>query len=210
MKNTSMSAVTTETKVTIGILVVTLILLVVGITTFKGSLGGDPAENLSQYIQTDLKLDPKQVAPVGRPQVIGSGTSTSATSSSMIEITEFMDYECPACATVGESLVKEMLAKYGSRIKITRRIFPVHGEPAIEVARMVLASQNISGDAYQALHAKVLETQNTWATLGKAERVTFFKNLTKDLGLNYDLLVSIGKNQYAKQIDEDKAASVTL
>lgn len=210
MTYTSNSAVTTETKVTIGILVITLILLVVGITTFKGSAGGDTSTDLAKYIQTDLKFDPAEVTPAGRPQVTGMTSSSTVASSSLIEVTEFMDYECPACATVGEALVKEMLAKYGDRLLITRRIFPVHGEPSIMVARMVLASQNMGGDAYQRLHAKVLETQSTWAPLGKAERVTYFTNLTKDLGLNYDQLVKIGNEQYAKQIDEDKAAAVTL
>jgi protein-disulfide isomerase len=204
-----MSTVTTETKVTIGILVITLILLVVGITTFKGSINGDPAKDLAQYIQTDLHFDPAKVAPVGRPQVTGTSTTASA-SSSIIRVTEFMDYECPACASVGEPLVKQMIDTYGKRIIITRRIFPVHGEPAVEVARMVLASQNISPEAYQKLHNKVFETQESWAPLGKAERVAFFRNLTKDLGLNYDTLVAIGKSQYAKQIDEDKAAAVDL
>lgn len=204
-----MSTVTTETKVTIGILVVTLILLVVGLTTFKGNTSGDPSQDLAKYIQTDLNFNPADVTPVGRPQITGTGTSTVATSS-MIEITEFLDYECPACATVGEALTKELLVKYGNRVLITRRIFPVHGEPAIEVARMVLAAQNVSTEAYQKLHAKVLETQSSWAPLAKAERVAFFRNLTKDLGLNYDTLVAIGKAQYAKQIDEDKAAAVTL
>ncbi len=211
MQNTSMNTVTTETKVTVGILILTLVLLVVGITTFKGSLGGDPSKDLSQYIQTDLGFDPAKVTPPGHPQVTGTGTTTTATSSSKILVTEFMDYECPACATVGEALVKEMLATYGNRIVITRRIFPVHGEPAIEVARMVLASQSVSNDAYQKLHAKVLETQNTWAPLAKAVRVTFFRNLTTDLGLNYDSLVALGKTaKYAGQIDQDKAAAVEL
>lgn len=204
-----MNTVTTETKVTIGILLLTLILLFVGVATFKGGNNSNTEKDLAKYIQTDLKFDPAQVKPVGRPQVTGTGTSTLA-SSSIISVTEFMDYECPACATVGEALVQQMLSKYGNRIVITRRIFPVHGDPAVEVAQMVLAAQNISNEAYQKLHAKVLETQNSWIPLGKNERVTFFKNLTADLGLNYDLLISIGKNQYAKQIESDKAAAAAL
>jgi protein-disulfide isomerase len=213
MQPSKLSAVSTETKVTISILAITLAVIIVGLMTFKGSLGGsgDIADNIGEYVQTDLNFTKDKVAPAGNPHITGTTATYTGTSTNPIEITEFMDYECPACATNGEALVKQMLSTYGSRITITRRIFPVHGAPAVEVARMVLASQSVSNDAYQKLHAKVLETQTSWAPLGKTERVGFFKKLTSDLGLDYDSLVALGKTaKYAGQIDVDKAAAVEL
>lgn len=209
MQNSKFSAVTTETKVTIGILIATLVIIVGGIMMFKGS-AGNGADGYAQYIDTDLGLSKEKVSGIGRPTVTGTGTSTSATTTP-IEITEFLDYECPACASVGEPLIKQLLATYGNRLTVTRRIYPLHGQPSIEVARLVLAAQSVSQEAYEKLHTKIFETQATWAPMGKDARATFFKTITTELGLNYDQLVAVGATpKYAGQIEEDRAAAIEL
>ncbi len=211
MQHTPKTPITTETKVAIGILAVTVIIITVGLSLFKAPSSGTLSEDtVMKNIKTNLILEVNKVAPVGNPKVTGSTATKVSTSTRKIVVTEFMDYECPACAVQGEALVKMLLATYGDRITITRRIFPVHGQPAIEVARMVLAAQDTSAEAYQNLHAKVLETQKSWAPLGTTERVGFFRNLTKDLGVDYDALVALGKSKYAAQIDTDKADAIDL
>ncbi len=214
MTYTNSSAVSTETKVTLGILAVTALIIVGGLMVFKSNIvpdnGGD---QYAKYIQTGLTFTKDKVAPANNPKIVGTGKGTTprTASSTPIEITEFMDYECPACATNGEVITQQLLATYGDRLTITRRIYPVHGEGSIEVGRMVLAAQSVSKEAYEKLHTQVYATQSTWAVLGKAERVGFFRKLTADLGLNYDTLVAEGKKpQYASQIDADKAAAVEL
>ncbi len=211
MQNTS-TPITTETKVALGILAVTAIIITIGLTMFKGvSTGGTLSEDtVMKNISTGLTLDPNVVAPAVNPKITGTTATKVSTSTTPIVVTEFMDYECPACAVQGEALVKMLVETYGNRITVTRRVFPVHGAPAIEVARMVLAAQETSNEAYQNLHTKVLETQSTWSRYGTQERVGFFRNLTKDLGLDYDKLVADGKNKYAAQIDADKAAALDL
>lgn len=211
MQNTPKTPITTETKVALGILVVTIIIIAVGLSLYKTPSGNVLSEDtVMRNISTDLNLDKNKVAPTANPRITGTTATKVSTSTTKIEVTEFMDYECPACAVQGEALVKMLVATYGERITITRRIFPVHGAPAIEIARMVLAAQDTSPEAYQNLHAKVLETQSTWSRLGTAERVGFFRNLTKELGLDYDALVALGKSKYAAQIDTDKADAIDL
>jgi protein-disulfide isomerase len=214
MNNNPKIAMTTETKVAIGMLLFTLAVLGGGVAIFKGRLSpgaGQIETNISKYIQTDIAFDRLKVNPGGNPKITGTGPGTyTGTSTKPIEVTEFMDYECPACASIGEPLTQQLLATYGSRITITRRVFPVHGQPAITVARMVLASQDVSADAYQRLHARVFATQNEWAVLGTAERVTYFRKLTAELGLNYDSLVKIGDQKYAAQIQKDQESAIEL
>ncbi len=198
-----------ETKVALGILTFTALVIAGGIFAFKksglGSVNSNIENNMSKYIQTDIAFEKNKVAPAANPKITGTTATYKGTSTAPIEITEFMDYECPACAQIGEPLVQQILATYGSRVTITRRVFPVHGEPSIKVARMVLAAQDVSNEAYQKLHAKVFETQGQWSILGTDERVAFFKKLTADLGLDYDSLVKVGNEKYAKQIDQDNA-----
>ncbi len=214
MNNTQRVLVTTETKVALGILALTVAIIFGGITVFKknaGSVSTGIEKNISQYIQTDIAFNTDKVSPAVNPKITGTTATDKGTSTTPIVVTEFMDYECPACATNGEPIVKELLATYGPRITITRRVFPVHGEPSIKVARMVLAAQEISNEAYQNLHAKVFETQNSWAILGEADRPAFFKKLTADLGLDYDMLIKTGNTEkYARQIDQDKADALEL
>lgn len=213
MTYTNSSAVSTETKVTLGILAVTALIIIGGLMMFKSNGSSSGTDQYSKYIQTGLNFSKDKVAPAGNPRIVGTGKGTAprTASSTPIEIIEFMDYECPACATNGEVITQQLLATYGDRLTITRRIYPVHGEGSIEVARMVLAAQSVSKEAYEKLHTQVYTTQSTWAPLGKTERIGFFKKLTADLGLNYDMLVAEGKKPtYAGQIDADKAAAAEL
>jgi protein-disulfide isomerase len=213
MQYTKPSSITTETKVALGILALTGAIIFGGVLMFKGNTSTTVLsdDTVMRNIDTGLSFTKEKVSPLVNPKITGTGPGTStSTATTTIEVTEFMDYECPACANQGETIVKELLARYGSRIVITRRVFPVHGAPSIDVARMVLAAQDTSIDAYQKLHTKVLETQNDWARLGKTEREGFFRNITKDIGLDYDTLVALGKSKYASQIDTDKADAIDL
>lgn len=217
MKYTEPSHMSTDTKVAFGILGLTAAIIIGGLMLYKNNApqleGGLTEETVMKNIDTGLVFAKEKVNPGNNPHVqgLGKGVATTSTSTLPIEIVEFLDYECPACAAQGESITKQLLALYGDRLTITRRIFPVHGEPSVEVARMVLASQESGIEAYQNLHTKVLETQNTWAPLEKKEREVFFKKLTQELGLDYDTLVANGNTaKYTDQIDIDKADAIEL
>ena len=199
----------TETKVIIGISLVTILIMVGGVYMFNGKVVDNSAAagDYSKYIETGLNLDITKLARAENPKITGqgAGTATSTASSSKITVTEFLDYECPACAVQGEALTKQLLAQYGSRITITRKIFPVHGQGSIDSARFVLASQTIGGEAYQTLHTKFFETQSQWAILGKSDRDAFFKKMIIDAGIDYDKLYTESQNKkYDEQIAQDK------
>lgn len=202
----------TETKVIIGILAITAVIIFGGITLFKGSIVPQGPQDYSKYIQSGLDLDKTKVSRDHNPKISKSGLVLGTTTlSNKINITEFLDYECPACAVNGEALTKELLAKYGENITITRKIFPVHGQPSIDVARVVLASQTLGGDIYENIHKKVFETQNQWAILGKKDREDFIKKLIVDMGVDYDKLFTESQNQkYVDQITQDKQDAADL
>jgi len=215
MQYTHKTSISTETKVAFGILALTAGIIVTGLMVFKstGQSTGLTEETVMKNIDSGLVFNKDRVNPTGNPKVqgVGKGTATTSTSTAPIEVVEFLDYECPACATQGEAITKQLLALYGDRLTITRRVFPVHGQPSIEVARMVIASQESGSEAYQKLHAQVLATQNTWAPLGTKDREIFFTKLTQELGLDYSKLVADGKtDKYARQIDTDKADALEL
>lgn len=199
----------TETKVTIGILVITAMIIFGGITLFKGKSIDQGPKDYSKYIETGLSLDKTKIIRDYNPKT--TGTNIKNASSTKINVTEFLDYECPACATNGESITKSLLAKYGDQITITRKIFPVHGQPSVDIGRLVLASQIFGDEVYQSIHQKVFETQADWAILGKKDRGEFFKKLIIDLNVDYDKLFTESQNQkYVDQIAQDKQDATDL
>jgi protein-disulfide isomerase len=202
---------TTETKVIGGISLLTVLIIVGGIFLFNANNTNQVAGDYSQYIDTGLTLDSTKVSRAENPKVTGVATASSTASSTKIHVTEFLDYECPACATNGEALTRQLLAMYGDRITITRKIFPIHGQGSIDSARLVLASQIFGGDVYGQVHAKFFETQNQWAILGRDDRVEFFKKIIAELGIDYDkLLVESQDKKYADQIAQDKQDATEL
>jgi protein-disulfide isomerase len=203
---------TTETKVIGGISILTILIIISGIFFFSPGAANNTPGDYSQYIETGLNLDMTKVSRVENPKVTGSGPgSDTATTSEKINITEFLDYECPACAVNGEMLTKQLLEMYGDRVVITRKIFPVHNQGSIDSARLVLASQIFGGEVYEKVHAKFFETQSQWAVLGRPDRTEFFKKIIIDLGIDYDkLLAESVDKKYDAQIAQDKQDATEL
>lgn len=201
----------TETKVTIGIFAATAIIIFGGITLYKGSVVPEGPKDYSKYVNTGLELDKIKVSRDYNPKITGVSLSTSTASTTLIRVTEFLDYECPACATNGEPLVKALLLKYGSNIVVTRKIFPVHGQASVDVARVVLASQILGSEVYQSIHTKVFETQQKWAVLGKKDREEYVKKLIVDMGVDYDKVFAESRDQkYVDQVTQDKQDAMDL
>ena len=200
----------TETKVIIGILLMTALIILGGLIIFKGNFNQGP-KDYSEYIKKGLNLDKTKISRDYNPKITGATSTNQTASSSKINITEFLDYECPACATNGEIITKTLLEKYGSNITITRKIFPIHGQGSIDVASIVLASQILGGDVYQKIHTKVFETFSTWSILAKKDREDFIKKLIVDMGYDYEKILSESKNEkYAKQIAQDKQDALDI
>jgi protein-disulfide isomerase len=180
-----------------------------GLFFFKGT-GPTGPQDYSKYIETGLTLDQTKIARADNPKFTGQNKVATATSSK-IQVTEFLDYLCPACAANGEYITKALLEKYGDNIIITRKIFPVHGQPSLDVGRLVLASQLFGSEVYQKVHTKVFETQNQWSILGKDDRNAYLRKLVLDLGVDYDKLYAESQNQkYADQIAQDKQDATDL
>jgi protein-disulfide isomerase len=202
---------TTETKVIGGISILTVLIIISGIFFFSPSNTNSTPGDYSKYIETGLDLDMTKVSRVENPKITGVANASSTATSTKINITEFLDYECPACAVNGEMLTKQLLETYGDRVVITRKIFPVHNQGSIDSARLVLASQIFGGEVYEKVHAKFFETQSQWAVLGRPDRIEFFKKIIVDLGIDYDkLLVESENKKYDDQITQDKQDATDL
>ncbi len=202
----------TETKIITAITVFTILVILGGLFYVNKNFQGQSKNtDYSKYIVTDLNLDKTKIARDYNPKITDVGKGVDITSTSTVHITEFLDYECPACATSGELITKALLEKYGSRLILTRKIFPIHGQASIDVANLVLSSQILGNDAYQKIHNKVYEKFSEWSILGKKDKDEYLKKLILDLGYDYEKILAESKNtKYRDQIAQDKQDALDL
>ena len=119
-----------------------------------------------------------------------------------VVITEFSDYQCPACAGVEELMVRELIERYvdTGKARLVYREFPLDGlhpfaRKASEAA--VCAGEQ---DAYWEMHDKLFGSQEEWAGQGVSDPTTHFKDYAEELGLDTD--------DFNQCLDSGEAASV--
>jgi protein-disulfide isomerase len=135
-------------------------------------------------------------APAGAvpPNELGSSTA-------VVTIEEFADYQCPACATVNP-VMKEIVAAYGSRIRFIFRAFPLTNihDKAYDAALSAEAA-GLQGK-YWAYQNQLFQNQRTWAA--SAEYKTLFENYAKQVGLDVEKFKADSAGLIAKsRVDAD-------
>ena len=117
-----------------------------------------------------------------------------------IEVTEYGDYQCPACASfdaVQLPDVKQRLVETG-RVRFRYRDFPLDGHKHSRLAAHAAACADEQGKYWEA-HAKIYETQGSWSP--RPEAAGAMRGLMKELGLDlgaYDACMTSAK--YAGRI----------
>lgn len=156
-----LSAIKTETKVLIGVLVASLVLLLGAVVILS-----KPKLTANSPV---LEID------YSRGQKIGSD-------SAKVKLVEFSDFQCPACL-VYEPTVRAVISgnKDNPNFQFIYRHFPltqhIHSREAANLAEYA-ASQN----KFWQMHDKLFETQDNWSNLPDVS--DFFADLAKQLGLD--------------------------
>ena len=157
-----------EAKILIGITIATVLALVGGSFFFS-------KKDASQTVPTDTKEYDLNLIMGYNPHVKGA-------TSPVITITEFGDFQCPACGA-SYPITQELEKEYGDKIKFVFREFPLDQHAnAFDAARAAEAA-GAQGKFWE-MHNKLYETQDQWGE--KTGAVTAFQGLAKDLGLNLD------------------------
>ena len=102
----------------------------------------DDGKTVAQFIKYDISADPRtKVSPAGRP-------SRGGPASAPVVIVNFDDLECPYCARFHDSLFPAITQRYGDKVHIVYKDFPLDQHPwAIRAAVDVncLAAQSPTG-----------------------------------------------------------------
>lgn len=220
----------TQAKVALGIVV----LLVAGLLGYFLSVSNNDKKNQEAV---DNAAVPTQVstptpAPSEDPSGTPSGSSSASSSGSAsgspapttvplpgdegivleqgtsgVVVTEFMDFECPACAQ-HTALMANLLAKYDGTVTIAVRPLPLEMHVSANsawLAALAAYEQGKFGEMYK----KLFSTQQEWT--GSTDQAPLFREYAEELGLDmtaYDAAVAAPATQ--KVLDDSVEAAVKL
>jgi protein-disulfide isomerase len=134
--------------------------------------------------------------PVQRVAVSVAGAPSKGSAKAPVTIVEFSDFHCPFCRSVISTLV-QLESKYGDKIKLVFRDFPIEGlHPGATKAHEAARCANEQGK-FWAYHDKLFATPPTTSP-------ETFKELAKEIGLNpkaFETCLNSGKYQTAIKDD---------
>ena len=193
-----------------------LLATVFGIYMIASSGGDEKADGTTKATNTstngkkapakDTRVANYDTAPAGAIPGHFKG-SESAT----VVLEEFADYECPTCATVHPKM-QEVTSKYGERIKVIFRNYPLtQMHPKAYDAAVAAEAAGLQGKFWQ-MQDMIFRNQPTWVKSPNHKQV--FSGFAKTLGLNVDkfssdMLGLPAKNRVDADMKRGKALNIT-
>jgi protein-disulfide isomerase len=102
-----------------------------------------------------------------------------------VVVTEFSDYQCPACAQVEQLMIPEMIAQYvdTGKVRFVYREFPISSiHPDAQKAAEAAVCAGEQGN-YWDMHQKLFASQSEWTAEG-VDPASFFKGYAQEMGLD--------------------------
>lgn len=186
-----------DTKIISIIGIITVIVIIVGVM-FAGSQSGQTGSQLPE-------VNVKEEALVREDSLRVTGSDPK------VQIVEFADFECPACAMFHPAL-KKIKAEYKDKIDFVFRVIPIHQHSVLAAASVFAAREQ--GKMIE-MHDIVFEKQDEWTKYGlkDAEISAMFETYAGQIGLDVakyksDLIVNASK--YKAIIDRDSADATAM
>lgn len=99
---------------------------------------------------------------------------------STITITEYSDYECPACAYY-HPFVKKLMDEYGDQIELELKFYPLNSHQFSALAARAAQAAKNQGK-FAEMHNLLFKNQRTWKASGNP--TPKFMNYARELGLD--------------------------
>ncbi|OGG09058.1 hypothetical protein A2154_03360, partial [Candidatus Gottesmanbacteria bacterium RBG_16_43_7] len=117
-------------------------------------------------------------------------------------LVEFSDFQCPACAAF-QPTVKEILSKYGSKIRFIYRHFPLQQHQFSYPSALAAEAAGLQGKFWE-MHDLLFENQNSLSENTGGD-------LASKLKLDMDQFTSDLKSKEVKdRVDRDRADGIRL
>ncbi|MCM2351080.1 MAG: DsbA family protein [Bacteriovoracaceae bacterium] len=158
-------------------------------------------EAVDKWLAEQTKKTPVEVfIPKPRrpsfPVEVGNAPMTGG-KDAKVTIVEFSDFQCPFCAK-GADVLKEIKKKYGNKVKIAFKNFPLPFHNHAETAAVAGLCANEQGSEYfWKYHDEMFANQDSLDAEG-------LKKMAKKVGLKADAFEKcLGENKYLAQVKAD-------
>lgn len=108
-----------------------------------------------------------------------------------VVVTEFSDYQCPACAAVEAQVVTELIARYvdPGKVRFVYREFPLESiHPAARAASVAAVCAGEQGEYWQ-MHDKLFANQEEWGA-PDGEPNSLFAIYAEEIGLDTETFIA--------------------
>ncbi len=105
-----------------------------------------------------------------------------ASSENQVILTEFSDYQCPACAAY-HPVVEKLKEDFGDQLKVEYKHFPLNSHQfAFLAARAAESAKN--QDKFHEMHNLLFNNQERWSSSGNPQAL--FVNYAREIGLDIE------------------------
>jgi protein-disulfide isomerase len=141
---------------------------------------------------------------VDKPVADISGDRRNVLGSGEVEIVEFSDLECPACASV-QTPLKELLTKYEGKVSLVYRHFPLSSiHPQANLAARLTEAAALQGKFWE-MHDLLFERQREWASSDLGELIPKY---AEELELDLEKLLSeLESSEVKAKVNNDLLAA---
>ncbi|MBU3668412.1 MAG: hypothetical protein FGM57_00415 [Candidatus Taylorbacteria bacterium] len=174
---------TSEAKIITGIGIFTILIIILGLM-----FSGAPNPNAEVSINKEILVNQNN------PIVAG-------TAEKRVQIVEFGDFQCPACAMLSFNM-KELFKTHGDKIDFVFRVIPIH-QYSVEAAGASYAAHEQG--KFKEMYEKLFEKQDEWST-PSANRPELFATYATEIGLNVEQFkkdISSKAGLYKTYVDAD-------
>lgn len=176
---------TGETKVIIGIIITTLVVLFGGV-----------------YFLSKTSIAPVDSSPVDQNILVKNDSHKTGTESAKVTIVEFADFQCPACKAA-HPVLNQLTEEFKDKALFVFRHFPLSTHSNARLAANAAESAGEQGKFWE-MHDKLYETQNNWAGLNDKQATDLFVSFAEELKLDTDKFKeSLESNKFADKIQRD-------
>ena len=180
-----------ETKIIASIGIITLLVVIIGLY-FAGAAGSNVP---SVSIQPNILVNQNSAKIVAKD--------------SKVQIVEFADFECPACAAQAP-IMRKFLDTYKDKIDYVFRIIPIHDSSKDAAAAAYAAGEQ--GKFFE-MGDILFAKQNEWSAEPKSKLADVFSTYATELGLDmakFKTDIVNNRATYDARVDADAKDAVTM
>lgn len=182
-----------ESKVVIGIVAATLLILGGGVWLVNKKGTGALGSTVS---------DAAVLLRDGRP--------TFGPSDARVTIVEFADFQCPACGAA-QPVLKNLLEAYPQQARLVFRHFPLTElHDSAQAAAEAAEAARVQGK-FREMHDKLFEEQDAWSDLSDSEARNSFEQYAQTLSLDVERFKrELNEHTHQARTQEDRADGTSL